>query len=160
MRRLRFIDSWEGQCCKAFRTCWKEWCGLGSTDLWGQWCGAFEKNKYIVKKERKHKTNVLSWITLIGAQHLDSLPEFDLSHAGKFSNTELPIALRKGNRSCVTCHPIQNFVSYNHLSHVLHSFISKLSAEQIPTRVSEALCHREWKATIVEEMQALKKNDT
>lgn len=80
---------------------------------------------------------------LSGAQHLDSLPEFDLSHAGNFSNTELPIALRKGNRSCVTCHPIQNFVSYNHLSHVLHSFITKLSSEQIPTRVFEALCHPE-----------------
>lgn len=44
-------------------------------------------------------------------------PQSEVPNLGIFSSDlDLPIALRKGARSCATHHPIQNFVSYHGLS--------------------------------------------
>lgn len=47
----------------------------------------------------------------LGPQQPQSVVE---PHPGTSSNLNVPIALHKGTRSCVTHHPIQNFVSYNY----------------------------------------------
>ncbi|KAK0577899.1 hypothetical protein LWI29_001989 [Acer saccharum] len=72
---------------------------------------------------------------------------------------DIPIALRKGVRSC-THHPISNFVSYDGLSSEYRAFATNLSNIEIPRGIHEALEKSEWRVTIQEEMNALKKNGT
>ena len=75
------------------------------------------------------------------------------------NDLELPIALRKGVRTC-TSHPIQNFVSYKTLSTEFSAFLSKIDPIQVPTSIHEALNVPEWKAATLEEINALEKNET
>ncbi|KAF7808158.1 Retrovirus-related Pol polyprotein from transposon TNT 1-94 [Senna tora] len=49
-------------------------------------------------------------------------------------NMNLPIALRKGVRTC-TKHPIANFVCYDKLSNNYRAFITKVSNEKVPTTI-------------------------
>ncbi|RDX94290.1 hypothetical protein CR513_23341, partial [Mucuna pruriens] len=63
---------------------------------------------------------------------------------------DMPIALRKGKRSCVK-YPISQLVSTDHLSVQHQSFITTIDAIKTPTSVHEAL---------KEEMEALEKNST
>ena len=69
----------------------------------------------------------------------------------------LPIALRKGVRSC-TQHPIAHFVQYDHLSSSMKAFVSSLEEIKIPKTFEEAFQRPEWKRAIEEEMQALEKS--
>ena len=69
---------------------------------------------------------------------------------------DIPIALRKGVRSC-TQHPISNFVAYEHLSSSFRAFVTNLSGEEIPRTIQEALRVPKWKKDVIEEMQALEK---
>ena len=73
------------------------------------------------------------------------------------SDLDLPIALRKGVRSC-TIHPISNFVSYHRLSSSFSAFTSHLSSIEIPKNVQETFGDPRWKAAVVEEVKALIKN--
>lgn len=50
------------------------------------------------------------------------------------SQLDLPIALRKGVRSC-TKHPLSNFTSYNNLSASYSAFISQVSSVTIPSSI-------------------------
>ena len=76
--------------------------------------------------------------------------EHDISPA---PSDELPIALRKGKRSCT--YPISSYVSYNHLSHASKSFIASLDSITIPTTLHEALSHSCWRAAMEGAMMAL-----
>ncbi|CAM8921688.1 unnamed protein product [Rhodiola kirilowii] len=69
---------------------------------------------------------------------------------------DLPIALRKGTRTCT--YPISSFVSYDRLSGSSRSFIASLAS--VPNSVSEALAHSGWRDAMVEEMNALEANGT
>ncbi|CAM8896855.1 unnamed protein product [Rhodiola kirilowii] len=69
---------------------------------------------------------------------------------------DLPIALRKGTRTCT--YPISSFVSYDRLSGSSRSFIASLAS--VPNSVSEALAHSGWRDAMVEEMNALDANGT
>lgn len=62
-------------------------------------------------------------------------------HLSISSDLDLSIAIRKGIGSCIAHHPIHNVVSYNHLSPLYQTFISKLATECIPKPVSEDLTH-------------------
>ncbi|KAF3772830.1 Uncharacterized protein EJ110_NYTH56868 [Nymphaea thermarum] len=75
------------------------------------------------------------------------------------SNEDLPIALRKGTRSC-TSHPIQKFVSYAKLSLDYKCFITSLSQVVIPRSVDDAKNDPKWLHAMTEEMGALAKNKT
>lgn len=84
------------------------------------------------------------------------------NESGKFSHIpdlDMPIALRKGVRSC-THHPISKFISYSNLSPSLHAFTSSLSSVFIPRSIEEALSIPEWKVAVLEEMHALRQNNT
>ncbi|EXC32791.1 DNA polymerase theta [Morus notabilis] len=72
---------------------------------------------------------------------------------------DIPIAHRKGVRTC-TQHPISKFVSYDSLSPCFRAFTTKLCSVNIPRSIEEALAVPEWKNTVLEEMQALEKNNT
>ena len=72
---------------------------------------------------------------------------------------DIPIALRKGVRSC-TQHPLSNYLSYSSLSTAFRAFIEKIEVTEVPRNIQEALKSPEWKAAVLEEMKALKKNET
>ena len=57
-------------------------------------------------------------------------------------------------------YPISNYLSYNNLSSSYWALSEKIIATEVPTSIHEALKIPKWKAAVMEEMQALKKNDT
>ena len=73
-----------------------------------------------------------------------------------FDNSDLPIAVRKGVRSC-TKHPISNFISYEKLSPTFRAFSCELTKIEIPRDIQEALRVPKWKEAVLEEMRALEK---
>ena len=75
------------------------------------------------------------------------------------SDLDIPIALRKGRRSC-TQHPISNFISYTKLFSPFKAFTTGLSDVVIPRNINEALSTPQWKTAVLEEMKALEQNDT
>ncbi|CAH9080868.1 unnamed protein product [Cuscuta epithymum] len=75
------------------------------------------------------------------------------------SHLDLPIALRKERRTCVK-YPISNHVSYSKLSSVFATFTSSVSSISIPSTIQDALSKPEWKKAVLEEMEALEKNQT
>ena len=74
-------------------------------------------------------------------------------------DSDLPIAQRKGVRSC-TSHSISNFVSYDSLSPAYRAFALSISSVSIPQDWKEALKDPNWRRAMVEEMKALAKNET
>ncbi|TYK11079.1 Beta-galactosidase [Cucumis melo var. makuwa] len=84
--------------------------------------------------------------------HTRKLDEYDPS-------LDIPIALRKGTRSC-TKHPICNYVSYDNLSPQFRAFTANLDSTIIPKNIYTALECPEWKNAVMEEMKALEKNRT
>jgi hypothetical protein len=75
-------------------------------------------------------------------------------------STDLPIAKRKGTRSCTTKHPISQFVSTSSLSPSLSCFVSHLSSISIPKIVQAALSDSGWRQAMELEMKALHHNGT
>ena len=61
------------------------------------------------------------------------------------SDSDWPIAIRKGTRSTRNSHPIYNFLSYHRLSPTYTSFVFSLSSLTIPSTVHEALDHPGWR---------------
>ncbi|KAL4030573.1 hypothetical protein IC575_008819 [Cucumis melo] len=84
--------------------------------------------------------------------HTRKLDEYDPS-------LDIPIALRKGTRSC-TKHPICNYVSYDNLSPQFRAFTASLDSTIIPKNIYTALECPEWKNVVMEKMKALEKNRT
>lgn len=89
------------------------------------------------------------------------------------SETDLPIALRKGTRECLKYHrflsnkghccsiyPLHKFVSYDRLNSDFKSFTVSLDTQSVPTSISEALSQKAWKQAVEDEMSALIKNNT
>ena len=72
----------------------------------------------------------------------------------------LPIALRKGNRSTSNPHPIYNFLSYHRLSSPYSAFVSTISSVSLPKNTNEALSHPGWRQAMVDEMAALHSTGT
>nr|GEV58548.1 hypothetical protein [Tanacetum cinerariifolium] len=70
---------------------------------------------------------------------------------------DLPIALRKGK--CTCRYLVSAFVSYDGLSTSSHTFVANLDLILVPKTVGEALAHSGWRATMIEEMNALDHND-
>lgn len=72
---------------------------------------------------------------------------------------DLPIAVKKGVRSCVQ-HPMANYVFYQSLSPSYRCIAIGLSAIFVPHSVADALSQPQWKVAMQEEMAALEKNGT
>ena len=72
----------------------------------------------------------------------------------------LPIALRKGNRSTSNPHPIYNFLSYHRLSSPYFAYVYAISFVSFPKNTNEALSHPGWQQAMVDEMAALHSTDT
>ena len=88
-----------------------------------------------------------------------NLSKSDLVSSKSCDDLNLPIACRKGIRSC-TKHPMSNFMSFDHLSSSFTAFISQLSNVEIPKNIQDALKIPKWKEAILEEIRALEKNKT
>ena len=73
------------------------------------------------------------------------------------SNLDLPIALRKDKRNT---YPISQFVSYSNLSKGHNTFLTTLDNLFVPKNIQEALGDPNWKLAVMEEMEALEKNQT
>ena len=83
------------------------------------------------------------------------------------STIELPIATRKGTRTCTQNskkatinHPISQYVSYKNLSQNHIAFTSKITHLFVPRNIEEALDDPNWKLEVLDELNALKKNET
>ena len=93
-------------------------------------------------------------------ENVSTLPSSDtITDVDTVSDDNLPIALRKGKRTC-TSNPISRFVSYTHLSPSHHTFISSIDSYFVPKSKSEALSIPEWKDAMKEEMLAPEQNGT
>ncbi|RDY07687.1 hypothetical protein CR513_08168, partial [Mucuna pruriens] len=68
---------------------------------------------------------------------------------------DMPIALRKGKRSCVK-YPISQFMCIDHL----YNFVVAFDAIKTPTSIQEALKDENWIQAMKEEMKVLEKNST
>ena len=75
-------------------------------------------------------------------------------------SVDLPIALRKGNRSTRNPHLIHNFFSYHRLSSPYSAFVSAISFVSLPKSTLKALSHPGWRQAMVDEMAALHSNGT
>ena len=82
-----------------------------------------------------------------------------MSQNSKDNELNLPIAKRKGVRSC-TNHLIYNFISYKNLSPCYQAFVTNLMDIRIPNNIQEALQIPKWNTIIEEEIRALEKNGT
>ncbi|GJT41874.1 retrovirus-related pol polyprotein from transposon TNT 1-94 [Tanacetum coccineum] len=71
---------------------------------------------------------------------------------------DLPIALRKGK--CTCRYPVSAFISYDRLSTSFRAFAANLDSILVPKTVGEALAHSGWRASMIEEMNALDHNGT
>jgi len=74
-------------------------------------------------------------------------------------DSNIPIALRKGVRSC-TSHPISRFVSYRGLSSSYHALVPAINSVQVPNSIEEALKDSGWRRVVNEEISVLDKNNT
>ncbi|KAL5823155.1 hypothetical protein ACOSQ4_021055 [Xanthoceras sorbifolium] len=77
----------------------------------------------------------------------------------KEDDLDIPIALRKGTRTC-TQHPLNLFLSYKNLSHNHRAFLTSLNRIAISKTLSEALGDKNWRNAMKVEMEALEKNET
>lgn len=75
------------------------------------------------------------------------------------NDLDVPIALRKGVRTC-NDHPIGSFVSYEKLSSHNQTSISALDCVRVPNSLQEALQSPGWRNTVFEEIEALGPNGT
>jgi hypothetical protein len=83
-----------------------------------------------------------------------------ISPKNKTSDLDIPIAIRKGIRTC-TKYPIAKYISYQRLSNNHRTFISNIShVVVVPRNIQEALDDLNWKLAVLEEMNALRKNGT
>lgn len=77
-------------------------------------------------------------------------------------NLDLPIALRKGTRTCTKqpLYPLTNYLSFEKFSPTHKTFLTNLNTTTTPSSISEALTDRKWKQAMDLEMEALEKNNT
>ncbi|KAL0375663.1 UNVERIFIED_CONTAM: Retrovirus-related Pol polyprotein from transposon RE2 [Sesamum calycinum] len=83
-----------------------------------------------------------------------SVSDFSPGNPSATPANDLPIALRKGKRSC-TAHPLANSLSFQNLSPNYRAFSVSLSSVSIPNTYCEALRHPAWKMAMDDEMYAL-----
>ena len=78
-----------------------------------------------------------------------------------------PLDKQRGTRNCTTrqaekfpMYPLSNYVSYKNVSPAFRAFTTNLLIDEIPSSIYEALSIPKWKEAVLEEMRALKKNET
>ena len=87
----------------------------------------------------------------------EPVPDPQLSPPEANQSLELPIAQRKGIRSC-TSHPTQRYISYSNLSTKYRACVTALDKISIPGSIYEAMKVPQWKFATLAEYQALQNN--
>ena len=98
---------------------------------------------------------------MISLQGQEPEPESDIHSLNSSvnrdtSNLNIPIALRKGVRSC-SQHPISNYVAYDHLSPSIRALATNLSGVEIPKTIQEAFMVPKWMKAVREECKHWKR---
>ncbi|XP_062114469.1 uncharacterized protein LOC133825558 [Humulus lupulus] len=108
-----------------------------------------ERNKQVMNPQHSQMPNPV----------MEPLPSKDpgILPSNKELDLDIPIALKKGTRSC-TQYPISKFISYSKLSSPFKAFTSNLPNVVIPRNIEEALDSPQWKAAVLEEIRAPKHN--
>jgi len=72
---------------------------------------------------------------------------YENSDAQVDQNLDLPIALRKGTRTCTQqpFYPLSNFLSFEKFSPTHKTFLTNLNTTTIASSVSKSLFDRKWK---------------
>ncbi|RVW95243.1 Retrovirus-related Pol polyprotein from transposon RE2 [Vitis vinifera] len=143
---------------------------LVHTDVWGpcrtatnflpepQNASSWDIPDFKMVYHRRHRVAVPPSLAKVPA---DSLPIPSTSPAPTLPpSADLPIALRKGNRSTRNPHPIYNFLSYHRLSSPYFAFVFAISSVSLPKSTPEALSYPGWRQAMVDEMTALHSNGT
>ena len=94
--------------------------------------------------------------TTISSKGLDLSPSLD---------DNLLVTLWKSNRSCTliissTAHPIEHFLSYDHLSLTFRCFTPSVLSPSVLNTIHEALAHHGWRQAMTEELTVLHDNQT
>ncbi|XP_073227016.1 uncharacterized protein [Cicer arietinum] len=90
----------------------------------------------------------------------DSSPALPDSHS-LHPTPELPIALRKGNKSSRNPNPIYAcHLNYNQLSTSYYAFVASLDSVSIPKTTGEAMSDPGWRQAMIDEMTDLHSNGT
>ena len=86
----------------------------------------------------------------------------EISEVQMNQNLHLPIALRKGTRTCTqqSLYSLSSFLFFKKFSPTHKTFLTNLNTTPTPSSVSEALSDRKWKQAMDVEMEALNKNKT
>lgn len=82
-----------------------------------------------------------------------------LIHPKNNNDLDLPIAIRKGTRTC-TQHPMSHFMTFNKFSMVHKSFLTQLRTIAILKTLSETLSNENWRQVMKVEMEVVEKNGT
>ncbi|EOY25443.1 Cysteine-rich RLK (RECEPTOR-like protein kinase) 8 [Theobroma cacao] len=106
-------------------------------------------------QESNPQVNAETETEIIGASDTSNLPQLETQP----SELDIPMALRKGVRTC-TQHSISNYLYYSQQSKAFRALIEKIERDEIPKNVQEAFEKPEWRAAVLEEMKALKRNGT
>ncbi|XP_022139695.1 uncharacterized protein LOC111010542 [Momordica charantia] len=80
------------------------------------------------------------------------IKQFTLVPQDNINILDLPIALRKGVKSC-TQHPIARCVGYSHLSLAVQTLAPSLEANEVPKSIQEAVSNPQWKNMVDDEMK-------
>ncbi|XP_038882262.1 uncharacterized protein LOC120073491 [Benincasa hispida] len=75
------------------------------------------------------------------------------------ASLDLPIALRKGTRSC-TKYPMHSYMTYSNLTSEFKAFTTSLDTEVVPDNISVEMKKLEWWSAVMEEIRSLEKNKT
>ena len=87
-----------------------------------------QPNPHLQVYQRSQDRRVMSY----NPDATSSLPEVPAPSSSLPKTDDLPIALRRGKRTC-TQHPIAHFLSYHRVSSCLHSFTCTMSSISIPS---------------------------
>ena len=90
---------------------------------------------------------------------VDSLQEAEATSNEEDLLLDVPIAIRKGVRSC-TQYLIANYVGYSKLSPQFKAFSMSIEEVVIPKDINYALQDERWKEAMMNEVQALETNNT
>ena len=95
------------------------------------------KNLFLQGHESISKTNLISPLEKCKPPS-KPCSSSNINHEESLSDLDVPIAFRKGIKSC-TQHPMSNFMSYKNLSSSMVAFTSQLSSVEILKNVENAL---------------------
>ena len=108
-----------------------------------------DQNWRVYVRKRRNQKAVEPITVPMQSHESDQAPENEITTGNSksihtnTSNLDMPIALRKGVRTC-TQHPIEKYMSYGKLSQGYKAFVPLLDSTHVQRNIQEAFQHPEW----------------